>query len=355
VQMGGGDYEAAHATTVEAAELGERFGDRDLMWLARDDQGCALIRLGRVAEGLRLVDEVLVAATAGELSPIVTGIVYCNTIAFCRDAYELRYAREWTEALSRWCERQPQMVAHNGLCLVHRAEIMQLRGAWEEALEESRLAAERFTQGALNELARGKAHYRQGEVHRLRGELDAAREAEVLRLVAAGGSNREIAAELVISEHTVARHLQNIFARPPVSGACSSTRRGMGPALPASGRPIRSRTSRGTWTRRSATRATTSATRSTPSMRSRGNCSEFPSRRRSARRSRLLGRGASPTGALFVWCLRLPERRSRGPARGPSVTCREALDGPTRPRLQRPLQMCQRSTALIGSPLHREL
>ena len=173
-QMGGGDYEAAYATAAEAAELGERFGDRDLLWLARDDQGCALIKHGRVAEGLRLVDEVLVAATAGELSPIVTGIVYCNTIAFCRDAYELRYAREWTEALSRWCERQPQMVAHNGLCLVHRAEIMQLRGAWEEALEESRRAAERFTRGVLNELACGRAHYRQGEVHRLRGALDVA-------------------------------------------------------------------------------------------------------------------------------------------------------------------------------------
>jgi DNA-binding CsgD family transcriptional regulator len=176
-QMGGGDYEAAHAAAAEAAELAERFGDRDLLWLARDDQGCALIKQGRVADGLQLVDEVLVAATAGELSPIVTGIVYCNTIAFCRDAYELRHAREWTEALTQWCERQPQMVAHNGLCLVHRAEIMQLRGAWEQALEESRRAAERFTRGVLNELACGKAHYRQGEVHRLRGELDAAEDA----------------------------------------------------------------------------------------------------------------------------------------------------------------------------------
>jgi DNA-binding NarL/FixJ family response regulator len=173
-QMGGGDYEAAGATAAEAAELGERFGDRDLLWLARDDQGCALIRQGRVAEGLRLVDEVLVAATAGELSPIVTGIVYCNTIAFCSDAYELRHAREWTEALSGWCERQPEMVAHNGLCLVHRAEIMQLQGSWEQALEEAAQAAERFTQGVLNQLACGKAHYRRGEVHRLRGELEAA-------------------------------------------------------------------------------------------------------------------------------------------------------------------------------------
>jgi DNA-binding NarL/FixJ family response regulator len=176
-QMGSGDYEAAHATAAEAAEIGERFGDRDLLWLARDDQGCALIKQGWVAEGLQLVDEVLVAATAGELSPIVTGIVYCNTIAFCRDAYELRHAREWTEALTRWCERQPEMVAHNGLCLVHRAEIMQLRGAWEEALEEARRAAERFTRGVLNEIACGKAHYRQGEVHRLRGQLEAAEDA----------------------------------------------------------------------------------------------------------------------------------------------------------------------------------
>jgi DNA-binding NarL/FixJ family response regulator len=44
-----------------------------------------------------------------------------------------------------------------------------------------------------------------------------AREVEVLRLVAAGRSNRQIAAELVISEHTVARHLQNIFGKLDVS------------------------------------------------------------------------------------------------------------------------------------------
>ena len=176
-QMGRGDYGAAHMTAAEAAEIGERFGDLDLLWLARDDQGCALIRLGRVADGLRLVDEVLVAASAGELSPIVTGILYCNTIAFCRDAYELRHAREWTDALGRWCDAQPEMVAHNGLCLVHRAEIMQLRGAWQDALEEARRAAARFTHGVLNQLACGKAHYREGEIRRLWGQFDAAEDA----------------------------------------------------------------------------------------------------------------------------------------------------------------------------------
>src|SRR5207344_2173183 len=144
-QMGGGKFEDGHATTMQAAEIGERFGDRDLVWLARDDQARALLRLGRRKEGLRLVDEALAAATAHDLSPIVTGIVYCNTIAFCEAGCELRHAREWTRALTQWCERQPEMVAHNGLCLVHRAEIMLLAGDWDGALEEARRSAEKFT------------------------------------------------------------------------------------------------------------------------------------------------------------------------------------------------------------------
>jgi DNA-binding CsgD family transcriptional regulator len=176
-QMGRGDFEAGYATAVEAAAIGERFGEADLVWIAVDEQGRALLNQGRVAEGLRLVDEVLVVANAGELSPIVTGIVYCNTIAFCRNVYELRHAREWTDALTQWCESQPDMLAHNGLCLVHRAEIMQMQGAWEDALNEARRAAEHFTEGVLNQLACGKAFYRQGEVHRLRGALAAAEEA----------------------------------------------------------------------------------------------------------------------------------------------------------------------------------
>jgi DNA-binding NarL/FixJ family response regulator len=116
----------------------------------------------------------MVAVTAGELSPIVAGMVYCNTIGFWQSVYELRRAREWTEALARWCQQQPDMVAHTGVCLVHRAEIMQLQGAWDEALEEARRAGERFADGVLNERVAGKAHYRQGEVHRLRGERGAA-------------------------------------------------------------------------------------------------------------------------------------------------------------------------------------
>jgi DNA-binding CsgD family transcriptional regulator len=172
-----GDPETAAALAAEAAAIGERFGDRDLATIARMDQGHALVLQGRAEEGFRLVDETMVAVTTGELSPIVAGIVYCNTIAVCQDAYDVRRAREWTDALTRWCEEQPDMVAHTGVCLVHRAEVMQLQGAWQAALEEVQRAGERLRQGVLNQRRAGSVLYRQGEIQRLQGQLAAAEEA----------------------------------------------------------------------------------------------------------------------------------------------------------------------------------
>ncbi|MFN2607117.1 MAG: LuxR C-terminal-related transcriptional regulator [Acidimicrobiales bacterium] len=169
-----GDFHGAATLAAEIAAIGERFADPDLVAIAHMVMGHALIRIGRRAEGVRLVDETLVAATTGELSPVVTGIVFCYTISFCRDVFELNRAREWTVALTRWCDQQPEMVAHKGLCLVHRAEVMTLAGEWEEARQEVRRVGQLFTDGALNRLAQGGAAYCEGEVHRLRGEFGAA-------------------------------------------------------------------------------------------------------------------------------------------------------------------------------------
>ena len=172
-----GDACAAYAIATEAAAIGERYGDPDLVTIARMGQGHALVRQGRMEEGFRLVDETMVAVTTGELSPIVAGIVYCNTIGFCQTAHEVRRAREWTNALTEWCDRQPDMVAHTGVCLVHRAEVMQLQGAWPAALEEVQQAGERVRQGALNQRIAGSALYRQGEIQRLQGDFAAAEKA----------------------------------------------------------------------------------------------------------------------------------------------------------------------------------
>jgi hypothetical protein len=98
----------------EAAEIGARFGDRDLFALGAHVQGIALIRLGRLDEGFRLLDEAMLDAIDSALSPVVTGIVYCAAIEGCEEAYELGRAHEWTAALADWWEGQPDLVAFTG-------------------------------------------------------------------------------------------------------------------------------------------------------------------------------------------------------------------------------------------------
>ncbi len=173
----GGDAAGSFESASEAFRIGQHIGDDDLAALGLMERGHGLVRLGQVDDGTRMIDESMVAVTTGELSPIVAGIVYCNTIAFCRSIYQLRRMREWTQALTHWCGSQPDMVAHQGVCLVHRAEIMTMSGEWESALGELRRCGEQFTSGALNQRAIGDAAYHEAEVHRLRGAFGLAEDA----------------------------------------------------------------------------------------------------------------------------------------------------------------------------------
>lgn len=172
-RLGDGDGEAANTTAASAAEIGGRFGDRDLVACARHLQGRALIRRGRVPEGLGLLDEAMVSVVADELSPIVTGLMYCSVIEACQQVFALSRAREWTVAMSWWCEQQPDMVAFTGTCLVNRAEVLQFHGAWDDAMAEAGRARERFSLG-LGASPPAAAFYRQAEIHRLRGTYAAA-------------------------------------------------------------------------------------------------------------------------------------------------------------------------------------
>jgi DNA-binding CsgD family transcriptional regulator/tetratricopeptide (TPR) repeat protein len=174
-QLRAGEWERAGAIVREAIGVGTRLGDRDLIAAARHQEGRRLLGLGRVEEGFALLDETMVEATSGELSPVMTGLIYCSVIDCCQRSHALGRAREWTAALGRWCGEERQMVAFTSTCLVHRAEILQLQGAWADALAEARRACE--PRGDGEEPAPGSAFYQQGEVLRLRGELDAAEKA----------------------------------------------------------------------------------------------------------------------------------------------------------------------------------
>ena len=165
----------AHAMAADIVALGQRCGDADLMAAAFHLQGRAAIGMGEMARGLKLLDETMLAAVSGELSPIMTGLMYCSVIDACREAHEWSRAREWTAALSKWCDRQGGMVAFTDACLVHRAEILRLQGAWQDSMTEARRVCDRGEQARRP--PPGAAFYEQGEVHRLRGDLAQAEEA----------------------------------------------------------------------------------------------------------------------------------------------------------------------------------
>ena len=168
---GNGDYDKAieHADTSYA--IGEAAHDRDLMALALHDKGRALIARGQVDEGMRLMDEALVAAVSGELLPFTTGVVYCNMITICEDLADMARASEWTDAAKRWCDRMA-IAGFPGMCRVHRASIVRRRGAWDEAARESEKAAEELK--FFNQAYTGEAFYNLGEVRFDLGDVEGA-------------------------------------------------------------------------------------------------------------------------------------------------------------------------------------
>jgi DNA-binding CsgD family transcriptional regulator/tetratricopeptide (TPR) repeat protein len=169
-QMWGGDTKRAQPIFADSARVGQRFNDSDLLTMSRLGQGICLVKQDQGAAGIALLDEVMVAVTSGEVSPMYAGIAYCTVIAGCSDLFDLRRAREWTAALTRWCDSQPDLVPYRGNCLVHRSELMQLEGAWTEAIETARQACD-YLSGPVKWDTLGSAYYQLGELHRLRGEF----------------------------------------------------------------------------------------------------------------------------------------------------------------------------------------
>jgi DNA-binding NarL/FixJ family response regulator len=171
-----GELTEAQANFLRAATVGKQYGENDLITLGLQGQGRALIRQGEIAQGLALLDEAMIAVTSGEVSPLNAGGVYCSVLDACGEIYDLQRAHEWTSALERWCESQPDLVPFRSHCQVRRAELLQLHGQWNEALAEAEQARVSLSR-PVRKPALGAAMYRVAEVHRLRGEFAEAEKA----------------------------------------------------------------------------------------------------------------------------------------------------------------------------------
>ncbi len=172
-ERGAFDEAMQHVRSVE--EIGARFEDQNLIAFSLVLQGWALVIQAQVEAGLALIDEGTLAAVGGELAPYAAGAIYCMTIGVCRSLADYRRAAEWTEAATRWCERQA-ITGFPGVCRIQRAEIMRLRGSFVEAEGEARRALADLT--AFGRLPQaGAGSYEIGEVRLRLGDLDGAEDA----------------------------------------------------------------------------------------------------------------------------------------------------------------------------------
>ncbi|HKE74282.1 MAG TPA: LuxR C-terminal-related transcriptional regulator [Acidimicrobiales bacterium] len=165
-----GDAAAALELFTEIRHIGDRFGDLDVATVGCLGRAQSLVELGDHDAGLPLLDEAMVAVGTGSLSPPVAGLVLCAAIATCQRILDVVRAREWTSALSRWCDAHPDLVPYRGQCLVHRAQVLRLHGAWPDAVTAADAACAELETAP----AAGDAWYERAELHRLAGELDAA-------------------------------------------------------------------------------------------------------------------------------------------------------------------------------------
>jgi LuxR family maltose regulon positive regulatory protein len=185
------DASAVLRLSRESGEHARAHGALDIEMTARTLQGLALVSLGRVEEGTRLLDEGTAAATAGELyDPIAIGSCCCNMIIACERARDFDRAGQWADQLAAFCERTGQRPLL-ALCRAHHGTVLMMRGEWREAEEELAWAA-----GELSTLRPPLAAYASARFAELRRRQGRHREARAL--VAKAGAH--VLAPLVLAE-----------------------------------------------------------------------------------------------------------------------------------------------------------
>jgi tetratricopeptide (TPR) repeat protein len=166
------DLEIAAELALRLQAHGAEFGDQALVALGLAGQGQVFVKQGRVTEGMALLDEAMLTAVSGDIDPSWAGNIYCNIMMTCNEIGDLGRASEWTQATARWCEEMPGAGPFMGICRVHRAEVLQVLGDWDEAERDLLRVCDELADFIIGMVA--EAHYRLGDLRRQRGDLEGA-------------------------------------------------------------------------------------------------------------------------------------------------------------------------------------
>ncbi|TCO82771.1 LuxR family transcriptional regulator [Plasticicumulans lactativorans] len=166
-----GDLAEAIRCAIEARDIGRELQNADIESMGLLIWGIGLQARGDTPAGMALQDEAAAAVLAGDVSPLVGGIVYCGVISSCCNSEDWRRAEQWTDSFTRWCERC-HIDTFAGACLIHRAEVFAMSGRLALAHDAIARADPLIRAGAP--WALGDAYRLLGDVLFARGEEDAA-------------------------------------------------------------------------------------------------------------------------------------------------------------------------------------
>jgi DNA-binding CsgD family transcriptional regulator/tetratricopeptide (TPR) repeat protein len=170
-----GQLDEAIAQAALANQAGIADGDRDLAAWGLAAQSGMRAAAGDISGGVALLDDAMVETVSGELTPFVTGWIYCFLLKTCQAIGDVGRAGEWTDAAVRWCEQQGVNSWYPGVCRLHRCEITSLRGEWASAEREALRAAEELAPFGGYLIAEGL--YLAGEIRGRRGDYAGAEDA----------------------------------------------------------------------------------------------------------------------------------------------------------------------------------
>jgi ATP/maltotriose-dependent transcriptional regulator MalT len=166
------DIAATRLLAAEAWEIGNTLGVVDLELSALGLEGLALASEGRIADGIRRLDEASAAAIAGEMSELwAVGRTCCYMITACERVRDFDRASQWCQRMlefaSRWRIRDLFAV-----CRAHYGAVLVSRGSWDEADATFETAMQEFA-GSRPGMT-FEALVRRAELRRRQGRLEEA-------------------------------------------------------------------------------------------------------------------------------------------------------------------------------------